>query len=88
MEKRMISKKGCRIMMAAAAVLAVIAAFITYQVGAVYGTEPLPLDLAVQKAFFFSEKSDTESYHNFNYTFIGYGDHNSFLRHTSGTAKP
>ena len=46
-EKRMISKKGCRIMMAAAAVLAVIAAFITYQVGAVYGTEPLPLDLAV-----------------------------------------
>ena len=52
MEKRMISKKGCRIMMAAAAVLAVIAAFITYQVGAVYGTEPLPLDLAVQKAFF------------------------------------
>ena len=52
MEKRMISKKGCRIMMAAAAVLAVIAAFITYQVGAVYDTEPLPLDLAVQKAFF------------------------------------
>ena len=52
MEKRMISKKGCRIMMAAAAVLAVTAAFITYQVGAVYDTEPLPLDLAVQKAFF------------------------------------
>lgn len=52
MEKRMISKKGCRIMMAAAAVLAVIAAFIIYQVGVVYGTEPLPLDLAVQKAFF------------------------------------
>ena len=52
MEKRMISKKGCRIMLAAAAVLAVMAAFITYQVGVVYGTEPLPLDLAVQKAFF------------------------------------
>ena len=47
MEKRMISKKGCRIMLAAAAVLAVMAAFITYQVGVVYGTEPLPLDLAV-----------------------------------------
>ena len=52
MEKRMISKKGCRIMLAAAAVLAVTAAFITYQVGAVYGTEPLHLDLAVHKAFF------------------------------------
>ena len=52
MEKRMISKKGCRIMLAAAAVLVLMAAFITYQVGAVYGTEPLPLDLAVQKAFF------------------------------------
>ncbi|MCI7619697.1 MAG: phosphatase PAP2 family protein [Firmicutes bacterium] len=52
MEKRMISKKGCRIMLAAAAVLVLMAAFITYQVGAVYDTEPLPLDLAVQKAFF------------------------------------
>ena len=52
MEKRMISKKGCRIMLVAAALLAVVAAFITYQVGAVYDTEPLPLDLAVQKAFF------------------------------------
>lgn len=52
MEKRMISKKGCRIMLAIAALLAVMAAFITYQVGVVYGTEPLPLDLAVQKAFF------------------------------------
>lgn len=51
-EKRMISKKGCRIMLAAAAVLVLMAAFITYQVGAVYDTEPLPLDLAVQKAFF------------------------------------
>ena len=52
MEKRMISKKGCRIMLTVAALLAVMAAFITYQVGVVYGTEPLPLDLAVQKAFF------------------------------------
>ena len=52
MEKRMISKKGCRIMLAAAAVLVLMAAFITYQVGAVYDTEPLPLDLAVRKAFF------------------------------------
>lgn len=52
MEKRMISNKGCRIMLAAAAVLVLMAAFITYQVGAVYDTEPLPLDLAVQKAFF------------------------------------
>ena len=52
MEKRMISKKACRIMLAAAVVLAALAAFITYEVGVVYETEPLPFDLAVQKAFF------------------------------------
>ncbi|MGN1333981.1 MAG: phosphatase PAP2 family protein [Anaerovoracaceae bacterium] len=52
MERRMIWKKKCRIMGAIAAVLVIMAAFITYQVGAVYGTGPLPLDLAIQKAFF------------------------------------
>lgn len=52
MEKRMISKKACSIMLAAAVVLAALAAFITYEVGVVYDTAPLPLDLAVQKAFF------------------------------------
>lgn len=52
MEKRMISKKACRIMLAAAVVLAALAAFITYEVGVVYHTAPLPLDLAGQKAFF------------------------------------
>ena len=41
----MISKKKCRIMGAIAAVLVIMAAFITYQVGIAYGTEPLPLDL-------------------------------------------
>ena len=39
-------------MIGLAAVLAVLAAYITYQVGVVYQTDPLPLDLAVQKAFF------------------------------------
>lgn len=48
----MISRKGRRCMIGLAAVLAVLAAYITYQVGVVYQTNPLPLDLAVQKAFF------------------------------------
>ncbi len=48
----MISRKGRRCMIGLAAVLAVLAAYITYQVGVVYQTDPLPLDLAVQKAFF------------------------------------
>lgn len=48
----MISRKGRRCMIGLAAVLAVLAAYITYQVGAVNQTDPLPLDLAVQKAFF------------------------------------
>ena len=48
----MISRKGIRCMIGLAAVLAVLAAYITYQVGVVYQTDPLPLDLAVQKAFF------------------------------------
>ena len=52
MERRMILKKKCRIMGAIAAVLVIMAAFITYQVGVAYGTEPLPLDLSIQKAFF------------------------------------
>lgn len=39
-------------MIGLAAVLAVLAAYITYQVGVVNQTDPLPLDLAVQKAFF------------------------------------
>ena len=52
MEKSMISKRALRIMLGAAAVLAVIAAFITYEVGVVYETAPLPFDLVVQKAFF------------------------------------
>lgn len=52
MEKRMISKRAWRIMLAAAVVLAVLAAFITYEVGVVYDTAPLPLDLSVQEAFF------------------------------------
>lgn len=48
----MISRKGRRCMIGLAAVLAVLAAYITYQVGVVNQTDPLPLDLAVQKAFF------------------------------------
>ncbi|MGN0721114.1 MAG: phosphatase PAP2 family protein [Anaerovoracaceae bacterium] len=52
MEKKMISRKGRRCMIGLAAVLAVLAAYITYQVGVVNQTDPLPLDLAVQKAFF------------------------------------
>lgn len=48
----MISRKGRRCMIGLAAVFAVLAAYITYQVGVVYQTNPLPLDLAVQKAFF------------------------------------
>lgn len=52
MEKSMISKRALRIMLGAAAVLAVIAAFITYEVGVVHETAPLPFDLVVQKAFF------------------------------------
>ena len=48
----MISRKGRRCMIGLAAVLAVLAEYITYQVGVVYQTDPLPLDLAVQKAFF------------------------------------
>lgn len=52
MERRMILKKKCRIMGAIAAVLVIMAAFITYQVGVAYDTEPLPLDLSIQKAFF------------------------------------
>ena len=48
----MISRKGRRCMIGLAAVLAVLAAYITYQVVVVYQTDPLPLDLAVQKAFF------------------------------------
>ena len=48
----MISEKGKRYMLAAAAVLAILAGFITYQVGVVYGTEALPVDLSIQKAFF------------------------------------
>ena len=48
----MISRKGRRCMIGLAAVLAVLAAYITYQVGVVYQTDPLPLDLAVQKAFY------------------------------------
>lgn len=48
----MIARKGRRCMIGLAAVLAVLAAYITYQVGVVYQTDPLPLDLAVQKAFF------------------------------------
>ena len=48
----MISRKGRRCMIGLAAVLAVLAAYITYQVGVFYQTDPLPLDLAVQKAFF------------------------------------
>ena len=52
MGKKMISKKGRRCMLGLAAVLAVLAAYITYQVGVVYQTNPLPLDTAVQNAFF------------------------------------
>lgn len=52
MEGKMISEKGKRYMLAAAAVLAILAGFITYQVGVVYGTEALPVDLSIQKAFF------------------------------------
>lgn len=48
----MISRKGRRCMIGLAVVLAVLAAYITYQVGVAYQTNPLPLDLAVQKAFF------------------------------------
>ena len=48
----MISEKGKRYMLAAAAVLAILAGFITYQVGVVYGTEALTVDLSIQKAFF------------------------------------
>lgn len=48
----MISRKGRRCMIGLAAVLAVLAAYVTYQVGVVNQTDPLPLDLAVQKAFF------------------------------------
>ena len=52
MEGKMISEKGKRYMLAAAAVLAILAGFITYQVGVVYGTEALTVDLSIQKAFF------------------------------------
>ena len=52
MEGKMISGKRKRYMIAAAAVLAILAGFITYQVGVVYDTEALPVDLSIQKAFF------------------------------------
>ena len=52
MEGKMISGKSKRYMLAAAAVLALLAGFITYQVGVVYDTEALPVDLSIQKAFF------------------------------------
>ncbi len=48
MEKRKVSLK---MILAPAVIFALMAAFITYQVGIVYNTQPLPLDLAVQKAF-------------------------------------
>lgn len=51
-DNKKISGKTRGYMLAAAAVLAILAAFITYRVGVVYETRPLPLDLAVQEAFF------------------------------------
>lgn len=52
MDNKKISRKTRGYMLIAAAVLAVLAAFITYRVGVVYETRPLPPDLAVQEAFF------------------------------------
>ena len=46
------NKQKKRVMIAAVVILLAAAGFITYEVAAVYGTQPLPLDKAVQNFFF------------------------------------